>query len=49
VAIENFCLDCGESIRVVVRDGIIESDEPPGICGYVDIPFRDWRKNFPYT
>lgn len=49
VTIEAPCLDCGESLRVDVRDGAIESTEPGGIFGYIDIPAKDWRKNLPYS
>ncbi len=36
-------------MRLEVRDGAIESAEPGGICGYVDVPAKDWLKNLPYT
>jgi hypothetical protein len=36
-------------VRVVVQDGVITSQEPTGIYGYVDIPYRNWRHNLPYT
>lgn len=47
--IESPCLDCGDLITLVIRDGVIESARPPSIYGYVDIPFRDWRRNLAYT
>jgi hypothetical protein len=49
IVIETTCLDCGEPLRVVIRDGVIQSQDPLGIYGYVDIPFRDWGQNWPYT
>ncbi len=49
VQIESPCLDCGEPLRVVVRDGVIESRDPPGIVCYVDIPISQWSKNWPFT
>jgi hypothetical protein len=49
IQIETTCLDCGELISVVIRDGVIQGQDPPGIYGYVDIPFRDWSQNWPYT
>lgn len=49
IQIETVCLDCGEPIRVGIRDGVVQSQDPPGIYGYVDIPFREWRQNWPYT
>ncbi|MEK6709159.1 MAG: hypothetical protein AABZ64_01125 [Nitrospinota bacterium] len=42
-------MDCGEPVRLVIRDGAIESAEPGGIYGYIDIPVKDWRKNLPYS
>jgi len=48
VQIESPCLDCGEPLRVVVRDGVIESREPEGIVCYVDISFSQWSKNWPF-
>jgi len=49
VQVDAPCLDCGEPIRVVVRDGKIESHEPSAICGYVDIPLSKWAVNWPFT
>ncbi len=49
VHIDSPCLDCGEPMRVVVRDGVIEGREPEGIVGYADVPFRDWSKDWPFT
>jgi hypothetical protein len=49
VQIDAPCLDCGESIQVVVRDGIVQNETPIGICGYTDIPRRQWEQNWPYT
>jgi len=36
-------------MRVVLRDGVIESQDPSGMCTYVDIPIRDWSKNLPHA
>jgi alkylmercury lyase-like protein len=49
VQIDSPCLDCGEPLRIVVRDGIIERLEPEGIAGYVDVPFGRWSKDWPFT
>jgi hypothetical protein len=49
VTIEAPCLDCGEALRVVVREGRIVSAEPATICAFVDIPFREWRPNLAYS
>ncbi|MEJ2428610.1 MAG: hypothetical protein P8075_06785 [Deltaproteobacteria bacterium] len=45
--IEAPCLDCGDPLRVVVREGVIEDQDPSRICTYVDIPIRDWSRNLP--
>jgi hypothetical protein len=49
ILVEAPCLDCGESVRITVRNGIIESEEPRGLCFYVDIPVREWRANLPFA
>lgn len=36
-------------MRIEVRDGKIENQNPTDICGYVDIPLSDWAKDWPYT
>ena len=36
-------------MRVVVRDGKIESSDPAGMFGYIDIPRKDWRTNYPFA
>jgi len=43
------CLDCGEPLRLAVRDGVIESQEPAGIYSYVDLPWREWKRNWAYA
>jgi hypothetical protein len=49
VQIDAPCLDCGESMKIVVRDGIIENETSIGIHEYIDIPLRQWAKNWPFT
>ena len=49
VQIDSPCLDCGEPLKVVVRDGVIESREPEGIVSYVDLPISQWSSNWPFT
>jgi hypothetical protein len=49
VTIEAPCLDCGEPMQVVVRDGRIVSAAPGGLYAFVDIPFREWRPNLAYS
>lgn len=43
------CLDCGEPLSATMRDGAIEDEHPPGLCGYTDLPFREWPNNWPYA
>ena len=33
---------------IKVRDGVIENADPPGICEYTPIPWKDRLKNFPH-
>lgn len=49
VQIDSPCLDCGESLRVVVRDGVIESRDPDGIVVYVELPLNRWSRDWPLT
>ena len=49
VSVEAPCLDCGEPIRLAVRNGVVEHEEPRGICFYVDVPAREWRANLPFA
>lgn len=36
-------------MRVQVRDGVIEASEPEGLYAFVDVPFRKWRVDLPYS
>jgi hypothetical protein len=47
VRIDALCLDCGEPLEAAIRDGVVERLEPGGICGYTNLPFREWRRNWP--
>ncbi len=49
VQIDSPCLDCGEPLRVVVKDGMLRSREPEGIVSYVDVPLGRWAKDWPFT
>jgi len=49
VQIDAPCLDSGEPMKIIVRDGVIEHEAPAGIHGYIDIPLSQWTKNWPYT
>ncbi|MBL7209730.1 MAG: hypothetical protein ISS52_06500 [Dehalococcoidia bacterium] len=43
------CLDCGEPIRVKIRDGVIENTDPDGIIGHVSVPMMKWLEDIPYS
>jgi Alkylmercury lyase len=49
VTIEAPCLDCGEPIRLTLRDGKIRTREPADIVTFVDVPFKHWRDNLAYS
>lgn len=49
VEIEAPCLCCGEMLHVAMRDGVIEREEPAGLCLYFNIPYRRWRDNLPFA
>ena len=43
------CLDCGDPIRVEMKDGAVQKTEPQGIVGYTSVPFKEWFNNLPYS
>ncbi|MDY6933423.1 MAG: hypothetical protein SVZ03_04275 [Spirochaetota bacterium] len=47
--IDSVCLDCGEPIRVHVKDGNIELEEPKGLIGHVSLPIGRWFFNIAYS
>jgi len=49
VRIDSVCLDCGEPIRVDVKDGKIELEEPKGLIGHVSVPVGKWMMNLPHA
>jgi len=49
VRIEAPCLDCGAPLRVEMKDGVVLTEEPKGIMGYVSVPFSQWMQRFPYA
>jgi hypothetical protein len=49
VRVDAPCLDCGEPIRVEIRDGVVLEAEPDGIVGQVAVPFREWYKEISYS
>ena len=48
VRIEAPCLDCGDSIRVEMRDGRLVTVDPPGIVGHLNYGFGPSRGRPPY-
>ena len=49
VQVDAPCLDCGELIRIVMREGTIEAAEPDGVCFYVSLPVREWYSDLPFA
>jgi hypothetical protein len=49
VRIDSVCLDCGEPVRVEVKDGEIGLAEPEGLIGYVAVPIGRWMFDIPYS
>ncbi|MBI4082679.1 MAG: hypothetical protein HY423_08725 [Candidatus Lambdaproteobacteria bacterium] len=49
VTIDAPCLDCGEPLRIEIRDGRILRADPAGLFAYLDVPFSERRKNLPYS
>jgi Alkylmercury lyase len=48
VCIDAPCLDCGEPVRVEMRDGRLLSVDPPGIVGHLNFGFGPSRGRPPY-
>jgi hypothetical protein len=36
-------------MKIIVRDGIIEEENPAGIYGYVDVPLYRWANDWPFV
>jgi hypothetical protein len=49
VEIEAPCLCSGDMLHVAMRDGVIECEEPAGLCLYFNIPYRKWRDNLTFA
>ncbi len=47
--IDSTCPDCGEAVKVEVKDGKIQSEHPKGLIGHVSVPFGKWINNVPYS
>jgi hypothetical protein len=48
IQIDAPCLDCGEPLRVSVRDGAIEQRHPEVVC-YARLPLSQWSRDWPFT
>jgi hypothetical protein len=48
VRIDAPCLDCGEPVRVEMRDGRLLSVDPPGIVGHLNFGFGPSRGRPPF-
>jgi hypothetical protein len=48
VRVDAPCLDCGESIRVEMRDGRLVAIDPPGVVGHLNYGFGPSRGRPPY-
>lgn len=44
VQLDTRCLDCGEHIRVRMRDEVILEIDPPTAVGFTMSPFTKWRE-----
>ncbi|MBW2091937.1 MAG: hypothetical protein JRI34_07430 [Deltaproteobacteria bacterium] len=49
VQIDAPCLDCGEPIRVEIRDGTVLNAEPKELIGHVSVPFLKWMEDLPFA
>jgi hypothetical protein len=43
------CLDCGQPIRILMRDGRMLAVDPPTVVGHVNLSARRWRENWART
>jgi len=48
VRVDAPCLDCGDSVRVEMRDGQLVTIDPPGIVGHLNYGFGPSRGRPPY-
>lgn len=49
VRIDAPCLDCGEPVRVEMRDGAVLAVEPQSVTAYVAVPFWKWFEDIPFA
>jgi hypothetical protein len=43
------CLDCGEALRLEMKDGRVLNEEALGLSAYVSVPFSKWFENIGYA
>jgi hypothetical protein len=49
VRIDAPCLDCGEPLWFVMKDGVITDRNSDEIRFFVDVPLRKWYENIPFA
>jgi hypothetical protein len=49
VTVDFPCLDCGESLRVVIRDGKLLNEEASGYTAYTPVPVWKWLEDLGYA
>ena len=47
VAIDSLCPDCGEPIRLVMKDGVLTSITPATTVAHINLPVARWRGQYP--
>jgi len=49
VVVEAPCLDCGEPLRLTMRDGEVLAAEPETMVGYVSLPPKEWAQDLAFA
>ena len=49
MTIDSLCRDCGEPVRVVMRDGDLVGVDPPDAVAHVNLPVARWFDDFAST
>ena len=49
VSVEAHCRDCGDAIRVEMRDGEVLRDEPEGLLIHLGVPVAKWFEDLPFA
>lgn len=47
IGIDSLCPDCGEAMKVVMRDGELSSISPGGAVAHINVPVAKWRGQYP--